>query len=100
MSVLGQQVPVPDTPNVNILETFLYITEEIITFETNEFTSLCPKTGQPDFATVIISYKPYKVCLESKSLKLYLQSYRNTGAFIEELVSKIYTDLYQTLNPD
>ncbi|MFN8856737.1 MAG: preQ(1) synthase, partial [Planctomycetaceae bacterium] len=54
-----------------------------------EFTSMCPKTGQPDFGTLTITYVADKVCIELKSLKLYLQQYRNHGAFYENVTNKI-----------
>jgi 7-cyano-7-deazaguanine reductase len=64
-----------------------------------EFTSLCPKTGQPDFATIIIDYVPGKVCVESKSLKLYLGSFRMHGEFHESCVHRIAEDLIALLDP-
>lgn len=64
-----------------------------------EFTSLCPKTGQPDFATIRISYTPGDFCVESKSLKLYLVSYRNHGEFHEACVNRIANDLVNLLKP-
>jgi 7-cyano-7-deazaguanine reductase len=70
-----------------------------ITFQTSEFTSLCPITGQPDFATITIEYIPGDRCIESKSLKLYLFSYRQIGTFYEEIVNRIYTDLLAELEP-
>ncbi len=64
-----------------------------------EFTSLCPKTGQPDFATITISYTPDKVCVELKSLKFYLQSYRERGIFYEHVTNTILDDLVMTCQP-
>ncbi len=64
-----------------------------------EFTSLCPKTNQPDFATIYLSYIPDKKIVESKSLKLYLFSFRNHGAFHEDVVNIIMDDLIQLLDP-
>lgn len=64
-----------------------------------EFTSLCPKTGQPDFATIEISYVPDQLCVESKSLKLYLGSFRNHGEFHEACVNRIGNDLVELLKP-
>jgi len=64
-----------------------------------EFTSLCPKTGQPDFATVTLDYVPDKLCCELKSLKLYYNSFRNEGHFIEELANLILEDLVEALRP-
>jgi len=64
-----------------------------------EFTSLCPKTGQPDFATIIIEYIPDKLCIELKSLKLYLNSYRSDGIFFESVTNKILDDLVKACKP-
>lgn len=64
-----------------------------------EFTCLCPKTGQPDFAKIIIRYVPDELCLELKALKLYLGSYRDKGAFHEAVTNKILTDLANTCKP-
>ncbi|WP_423217777.1 preQ(1) synthase [Streptococcus equinus] len=70
-----------------------------IKFNCPEFTSLCPITGQPDFATIYLSYIPDKLCVESKSLKLYLFSYRNHGDFHENCINTIGKDLIKLLNP-
>jgi len=64
-----------------------------------EFTSLCPKTGQPDFGTIRISYVPERLCVELKSLKLYLHDYRNRGIFYEQVTNKILDDLVAALEP-
>lgn len=64
-----------------------------------EFTSLCPKTGQPDFATIVIDYEPGVWCVESKSLKLYLGSYRMNGEFHESCINRICNDLVDLLQP-
>ena len=64
-----------------------------------EFTSVCPKTGHPDFGTVHICYAPAKSCLELKSLKLYLESYRNDGIFYEAVTNKILDDLVLACGP-
>lgn len=64
-----------------------------------EFTCLCPKTGQPDFATIRICYVPDEFCVELKSLKLYLWSYRNEGAFHEAVTNKILDDLVKAVKP-
>ena len=58
-----------------------------------EFTSVCPKTGQPDFATIILEYIPDKLCIELKSYKFYLNSYRNDGIYFESVTNKILDDL-------
>ncbi len=70
-----------------------------VKFNCPEFTSLCPITGQPDFATIYISYIPDMKMLESKSLKLYLFSFRNHGAFHEDCVNVILNDLVELLKP-
>ena len=70
-----------------------------IKFNCPEFTSLCPKTGQPDFAVIYISYIPDQYIVESKSLKLYLFSYRNHGDFHEDCVNMIMKDLIKLLAP-
>jgi len=70
-----------------------------IRFECPEFTCLCPMTGQPDFATVHITYVPAQKCVELKSLKLYLWSYRNEGAFHEAVTNQILDDLVATIAP-
>ena len=64
-----------------------------------EFTSMCPKTGQPDFGTLTISYVPNQKCFELKSLKLYLQQYRNHGAFYERVTNQILDDLVSVTQP-
>lgn len=64
-----------------------------------EFTSVCPKTGQPDFGTVTITYIPDKLCVELKSLKLYMQSYRNEGIFYENVTNTVLDDLASVLSP-
>ena len=64
-----------------------------------EFTSLCPKTGQPDFATIVIEYIPDKLCIELKSLKLYLNSFRDDGVFFESVTNQILDDLVKVCKP-
>ena len=64
-----------------------------------EFTSLCPKTGQPDFATIEIDYIPDKLCIELKSLKLYLNSYRNDGVYFESVTNRILDELVSVCSP-
>jgi 7-cyano-7-deazaguanine reductase len=64
-----------------------------------EFTSLCPKTGQPDFGTITFTYVPAASCVELKSLKLYLQRYRNQGAFYETVVNRLLDDFIQACAP-
>jgi 7-cyano-7-deazaguanine reductase len=64
-----------------------------------EFTSRCPRTGQPDFGTVFITYEPGKLCVELKSLKLYLQSFREQGIYYEAVTNRILDDLVRLLKP-
>jgi len=70
-----------------------------IQFDCPEFTCLCPITGQPDFATILIDYVPNQLCVELKSLKLYLWSYRNEGAFHEAVTNQICDDLVAAISP-
>ena len=70
-----------------------------IRFECPEFTCVCPMTGQPDFATIRISYTPDKECVELKSLKLYLWSFRDEGAFHEAVTNRILDDLVAAVKP-
>ena len=72
---------------------------QAVTLEATEFTSICPRTGQPDFGTVTIEYTPQKRCVESKSLKFYLWSYRDEGAFCESLAARIADDLVYAIEP-
>lgn len=74
-------------------------TETVVSLTCPEFTSLCPITGQPDFAKIIIEYTPDKKLVESKSLKLYLFSFRNHGDFHEDCVNIIAKDLFKLLEP-
>lgn len=88
--------------NPEVLETFVNKHQEndyFVKFNCPEFTSICPKTGQPDFATVYISYVPDKLMVESKSLKLYLFSFRNHGDFHEDCMNIIMKDLIKLLDP-
>ncbi|TAK12773.1 MAG: NADPH-dependent 7-cyano-7-deazaguanine reductase QueF [Anaerolineae bacterium] len=71
----------------------------LISLETDEFTCLCPATGQPDFATITVDYVPDQTIVESKSYKLYLWSYRNEGVFHEHVVNVILDDLVAALDP-
>ncbi len=70
-----------------------------IEIECPEFTSVCPKTGQPDFGTLTFSYTPAARCVELKSLKMYLQQYRNEGVFYEMITNRILDDLVAVLEP-
>ncbi|MBN1124136.1 MAG: NADPH-dependent 7-cyano-7-deazaguanine reductase QueF [Sedimentisphaerales bacterium] len=73
--------------------------EYTITIRVPEFTSLCPKTGQPDFGEITIEYTPDKTCIELKSLKFYMQRYRNKGVFYEQLTNDILDDLAGACQP-
>ncbi|MEA2345542.1 MAG: 7-cyano-7-deazaguanine reductase [Thermoanaerobaculia bacterium] len=91
----------PSTPSRQI-ETFPNPNPERdyeIAFEAPEFTCLCPMTAQPDFATIRIRYVPDQKCVELKSLKLYLWSYRDEGTFHEAVTNKIANDLIAALDP-
>jgi 7-cyano-7-deazaguanine reductase len=71
----------------------------VVRLDTDEFTCICPATGQPDFATIVVEYIPDKRILESKSFKLYIWSYRNEGVFHEHVTNKILDDLVEALAP-
>jgi 7-cyano-7-deazaguanine reductase len=71
----------------------------LVTLETSEFTCICPMTGQPDFATIQITYVPDQKILESKSFKLYIWSFREEGAFHEHVINKMLEDLVEALDP-
>ena len=102
LKVLGKQVKVPMEYNPGVLDAFDNKHPERdywVTFTAPEFTTLCPKTGQPDFATITIRYIPGKKLVESKSLKLYLFGFRNHGDFHEDVVNIIYNDINKLLTP-
>jgi len=86
-------------PSVGILDTFPSGGISRVILTQKEFTSLCPLTKQPDYCTIRIEYAPKELCVESKSLKLYLSSYRNVGAFAETLARRIGEDLFKVLSP-
>lgn len=91
-----------DGPSPEILETFPNAyphRDYLIVHQTDEFTSLCPKTGQPDYAEITISYVADERCVESKSLKLYLMSYRNHGCFMETIVNMMLEHLVAACQP-
>ncbi|CUH97563.1 NADPH-dependent 7-cyano-7-deazaguanine reductase [Propionispora sp. 2/2-37] len=103
VTLLGKQkVSYSYSYNPDILESFANKHPEndyFVKFNCPEFTSLCPMTGQPDFATIYIAYVPDKLLVESKSLKLYLFSFRNHGDFHEDCVNIIMKDLIKLLSP-
>lgn len=103
LTLLGNsEATVPKSPQQASLETFPNpntTRDYWIRIDCPEFTSLCPVTGQPDFAEILIAYVPDKLCLETKSLKLYLSSYRNVHSFNEQVVNRILDDLVHVSQP-
>jgi 7-cyano-7-deazaguanine reductase len=102
LTLLGRSVPrIPSSPAEAKLETFPNPAHRNyrIHFETADFTSLCPVTSQADFATIEIDYVPDKLCVESKSLKFYLASYRNERAFNEAVTNRILDDFVRACAP-
>ena len=102
LKVLGATVRAPADYDPAVLDAFENRHAERdywVTFTAPEFTTLCPKTGQPDFATLTIRYIPARRLVESKSLKLYLFGFRNHGDFHEDVVNVIYDDLVRLLKP-
>ena len=103
LKLLGQSVSsIPASPATKTLETFenAYGRRDYwIRFESADFTSLCPITGQPDFATITVDYVPDKLCIETKSFKFYLASFRSTRRFNEEIVNRILEDLVAACAP-
>lgn len=98
----GRTIPFagPEAIDVGVLETFDYAgpEQEIVT-ETREFSAVCPYSGLPDFATLRIHYVPSDRCVELKSLKYYVTSYRNVGIFQEHATARIAEDLFRLLSP-
>lgn len=98
----ASKTPVPLSPTEAALETFDNTHPErdyVISFDCPEFTSLCPITGQPDFGHLTIEYIADKKCVESKSLKIYLFSFRNHGAFHEAVTNQVLDDLVLACSP-
>jgi len=91
--------PVPGSTTIETFENPHPDRDYLIRHVAPEFTSLCPKTGQPDFGTIEIEYVADKLCVELKSLKFYLQGYRNVGAFYEDVVNRILDDLVAACKP-
>ena len=98
----GRSLPFvgPEHVDVAVLETFPYEgpAQEIVT-STDEFSAVCPYSGLPDFATLTVTYVPGTSCIELKSLKYYVTSYRNVGIFQEHATAKIAEDLFKVLSP-
>ncbi len=102
LSQLGEQTGLPASPEAAQLEAFDNPHGNVdysIRFTCPEFTSLCPKTGQPDFAHIVIDYIPRKSIVESKSLKLFLHSFRNHGAFHEDCTISIAKRIIDAIEP-
>ena len=95
-------MPAGEVPSSDQLETFpnQYPTREYqVEIVCPEFTSMCPKTGQPDFGTITFLYAPAQTCVELKSLKLYLQRFRNEGIFYENVVNRLLDDFVRACQP-
>lgn len=86
-------------PDIKLLDVFPNPGVDMVELEQREFTSLCPITGQPDYGIINISYQPDNLCVESKSLKLYLGAYRQEGGFAEQLTERIADALNVVLEP-
>lgn len=99
---LGKNTPLPSSPDEAVLDRVQNPhsdTDYVARFTCPEFTSICPVTGQPDFARLVIDYVPAEWIVESKSLKLYLGAFRNHGAFHEDCTVSIGKKLVDTLQP-
>jgi 7-cyano-7-deazaguanine reductase len=90
----------PEAIDVNVLETFPYEgPRQRVTYETREFSAVCPFSGLPDIGTVTIDYVPRAKCVELKSLKYYYLSYRDVGLYQEAVTARIYEDMWKLLEP-
>lgn len=89
----------PDEANLETFDNLYAGRDYVVTFDCPEFTSLCPVTGQPDFGTITLRYVPDKKCVESKSLKLYLFSFRNHNSFHEEVVNAVLDKVVAACKP-
>lgn len=92
---LGQ----PNSQPSKVIDTFDAPPVGVVRFFTNELTAFCPVTHQPDFYSLTIEYVPAALCIESKSLKLYLQTFRESAQFSEHLANEIATDIYNACRP-
>ncbi len=102
LTLLGSKAAIPTDYDPSVLETFANAHPDrdyFVTLRCPEFTTLCPITGQPDFATMLINYIPHERMVESKSLKLYLFSFRNHGDFHEDVTNVIMNDLIALMDP-
>jgi len=98
LTILGHKVSEP-TKKLEVFPNHDPHRRYTVTLTTDEFTAVCPSTGQPDFATITIKYIPDQLVVESKSLKIYLWSYRNEGVFYEHLINTILDDLVKVCDP-
>lgn len=99
---LGKRAKIAETPQKAVLETFENKhpgTDYVVRLSAPEFTTLCPITGQPDFAVIVVDYVPSDLLVESKSLKLFFGSFRNYGAFHEDCTVYIHDRLKQAMSP-
>jgi len=103
LTQLGAQVETPASPEKAVLEIVPFSRGDgppaIVRFTCPEFTSLCPVTGQPDFGTLVIRYVPDRLCVELKSLKLYIWSFRDEGHYFEQVTNEILDDLVRAMKP-
>lgn len=102
LTQLGARTEIPTSPEDARLETFPnphVQVDYVVRLTAPEFTTVCPLTGQPDFATLIVDYVPRKLLVESKSFKLFLVSFRNHGTFHEDCTVYIHNRLSEALNP-
>jgi 7-cyano-7-deazaguanine reductase len=102
LTQLGKRAKIPRTPQKAILETFQNAhpgADYVVRLSAPEFTTLCPITGQPDFATIVVDYVPADLLVESKSLKLFLGSFRNYGAFHEDCTVYIHNRMKEAMSP-
>ena len=100
--LLGKAGKFSDNPDKSLLDTWtndFTDRDYLIQFDCHDFTSLCPVTGQPDFATIYIRYIPNDLCIETKSLKYYLHAFRNTQAFNEKVINRIANDIIAVIDP-
>jgi 7-cyano-7-deazaguanine reductase len=100
LSQLGARTPLPSSPGDAEIECIPWLGGNIVArFSVPEFSSLCPVTNAPDFARLVIDYVPNELLIESKSLKLFMGSFRNHGCFHERVVADIGTRLFESANP-
>lgn len=102
LKLLGRSAAFPEQPSRATLDCFPNRTpgrDYLVRFDCAEFTSMCPVTGQPDFATIRIEYVPDALCIETKSLKFYLASYRHERSFNEAIINRILEDLVAVCAP-